>query len=56
MIVGPLIGSFLYKWFVAHGLDGGWVFVVAGAIGLIGTVAFATVDVERLHEALASGP
>ncbi|UXD22354.1 hypothetical protein IPA_03810 [Ignicoccus pacificus DSM 13166] len=50
MIIGPLFGSILYKWFVDNGMDGGWVFVIAGLIGLVGIVALALVDREILHK------
>lgn len=43
MIVGPLIGSLLYKYFEAVGLGGGWVFVISSLIGIAGTLVLLKV-------------
>ncbi len=48
MIVGPLVGSLLYKYFEAIGVGGGWVFVISSIIGIAGTVVLLGVkDVLR---------
>ncbi len=50
MMIGPVLGSVLYKWFVSNHMDAGWVFVIAGLIGLIGIIALFTVNREELHK------
>ncbi len=48
MIVGPLVGSFLYKYFESVGIGGGWVFVISSIIGIGGTLILLKVkDVLR---------
>jgi len=54
MIIGPLFGSYLYEWFVKNRIDGGWVFVVAGLIGLVGILSFLTINKEELQGEIAA--
>jgi MFS family permease len=52
MIVGPVLGAVIYKWLVAHNMDGGLTFVLAGLIGFAGVLAFLTINREELSEAV----
>lgn len=57
MIVGPLFGSFLYKWFASMHYDPGLVFPISSAIGLVGAVLYFFVRVDEIGDVHSSpGP
>ena len=56
MIIGPLFGSFLYKWFASMHYDPGLVFPISSAIGLVGAVLYFFVKVDGMSEDVHPSP
>jgi len=54
MIIGPLFGSLLYKWFASMHYDPGLVFPISSAIGLIGAVLYFFVKVDEVGDVHSS--